>query len=47
VLWWAFDWWNLWGPVPDGWLVVFSLVGAGLVLWAFRARSSPAGPSVG
>jgi glycerol-3-phosphate acyltransferase PlsY len=47
VLWWAFGWWNVWGPEPDGWLVVFSAAGAGLVLWAFRARSSPSGPSVG
>jgi glycerol-3-phosphate acyltransferase PlsY len=47
ALWWAFDWSNLWGPDPTGWLLVFSVAGAGLVLWAFRARSSPAGPSVG
>jgi len=47
VLWWAFGWWNAWGPEPDGWLVVFSVAGASLILWAFRARSSPAGPSVG
>jgi len=47
VLWWAFGWWNAWGPEPDGWLVVFSVAGAGLVLWAFRARSPASGPSVG
>ena len=47
VLWWAFGWWNAWGPEPDAWLVVFSVAGAGLILWAFRARSSSAGPSVG
>ena len=47
ALWWAFGWWNLWGPEPDVWLLVFSAVGAGLVLWAFRARSSAAGPALG
>ena len=41
VLWWAFGWWNLWGPEPDGWLLVFSGVGASLILWAFHARSTP------
>ena len=43
ALWWAFDWTNLWGPDPTGWLLVFSVLGAGMILWAFGspARSSP------
>lgn len=35
VAWWAFGWSNLWGPDPTGWLVVFSVLGAGMILWAF------------
>jgi glycerol-3-phosphate acyltransferase PlsY len=39
LIWVSFDWSNLWGPEPDGWLVVFAVVGAGLVLGAFRRAS--------
>jgi glycerol-3-phosphate acyltransferase PlsY len=46
-LWWALGWWNGWGPDPGPWLAVFSVVGAGLVLWAFRARSAPMEPRIG
>lgn len=42
VLWWSFGWSNLWGPKPSVWLVGFALVGAGMILWAFRHASRPA-----
>jgi hypothetical protein len=46
-LWWGLGWWNVWGPDPGPWLAVYSAVGAGLVLWAFRARSEPMEPRIG
>lgn len=41
VLWWGFGWSNLWGPAPSRWLVVFSIVGSGMILWAFRNATRP------
>ena len=35
VLWWAFEWPNLWGPKPGAGLVAFSVVGSAMILWAF------------
>ena len=47
VAWWAFGWSNLWGPDPTGWLVVFSVLGAGMILWAFaRPRADKFSPWV-
>ena len=47
VLWWAFGWWNLWGPEPDGWLVVFSVVGCGPRPVGVPGAVLASGPSVG
>lgn len=35
VAWTAFDWPNLWGPETGPGLIVFSVVGSALILWAF------------
>jgi glycerol-3-phosphate acyltransferase PlsY len=35
VLWTAFDWPNLWGPETGPGLIVFSVVGSIMILWAF------------
>lgn len=34
-VWTAFDWPNLWGPEPGPGLIVFAIVGSGMILWAF------------
>jgi acyl phosphate:glycerol-3-phosphate acyltransferase len=41
TLWWVFDWSNLWGPDPSGWLVVSAVLGSGMILWAFRSVGRP------
>ena len=35
VAWTVFDWPNLWGPPPGPMLIVFSVLGAGMIVWAF------------
>lgn len=35
LLWWAFDWPNLWGPPPGRGMLAFSAVGSSMILWAF------------
>jgi acyl phosphate:glycerol-3-phosphate acyltransferase len=44
VLWTAFDWPNVWGPDPSAGLVVFSVLGAGMVVAKFTlaGRDAPA-----
>jgi glycerol-3-phosphate acyltransferase PlsY len=42
LAWTALGWSNLWGPAPSGWLVVFAVAGAGLVLGAFAAAATAA-----
>ena len=34
-LWWGFGWSNLWAPAPSAWLLVFSVAGSAMILWAF------------
>lgn len=49
VLWTRYGWTNVWGPHPNGWLVAFSVAGAGMILWAFwhaeRVKTRRLGPT--
>ena len=35
LLWWAFDWPNLWGPAPSRGMLAFSVIGSAMIMWAF------------
>jgi len=35
LLWFAFDWPNLWGPAPGRGMLAFSVIGSSMILWAF------------
>ena len=35
LVWFAFDWPNLWGPAPGRGMLAFSVIGSSMILWAF------------
>jgi glycerol-3-phosphate acyltransferase PlsY len=47
AVWWAFDLPNLWGPEPGPGLLIFSVVGSALILWAFAAARRKAAAEPG